>query len=107
MTADERDMLQCVQVCMRHPSSASAGGMWMSPMGPSSRRLSSQSTRKAFTNEALLHKLAQEPAEKRVRSGKRRDEGWRVDRDPLARIELDLHDMRNLIFAAFQRQFGG
>ena len=63
-------------------------------------------TRKAFTNEALLHKLEQELAEERARIEKRRDEDRRVDHDRLARIERDIHDMRNLIFAAFQRRNG-
>ena len=63
-------------------------------------------TRKAFTNEALLHKLEQELAEERARIEKRRDEDRRVDHDRLARIERDIHDMRNLIFAAFQRRDG-
>ncbi|MBE0454117.1 MAG: hypothetical protein IBX58_10590 [Roseovarius sp.] len=63
-------------------------------------------TRKAFTNEALLHKLEQELAEERARIEKRRDEDRKVDHDRLARIERDIHDMRNLIFAAFQRRNG-
>ena len=60
-----------------------------------------------FTNEALLHKLEQELAEERTRIEKRRDEDRRIDHDRLARIERDIHDMRNLIFAAFQRKNGG
>ena len=63
-------------------------------------------TRKAFTNEALLHKLEQELAEERARVEKRRDDDRQVDHDRLARIERDIHDMRNLIFAAFQRRDG-
>ncbi len=63
-------------------------------------------TRKAFTNEALLHKLEQELAEERARIEKRRDDDRQVDNDRLARIERDIHDMRNLIFAAFQRNGG-
>ena len=63
-------------------------------------------TRKAFTNEALLHKLEQELAEERARVEKRRDDDRQVDHDRLARIERDIHDMRNLIFAAFQRKNG-
>ena len=63
-------------------------------------------TRKAFTNEALLHKLEQELAEERTRIEKRRDEDRKVDHDRLTRIERDIHDMRNLIFAAFQRRNG-
>jgi hypothetical protein len=64
-------------------------------------------TRKAFTNEALLHKLEQELNEERTRIEKRRDEDRKIDHDRLARIEHDIHDMRNLIFAAFQRRDGG
>jgi len=63
-------------------------------------------TRKAFTNEALLHKLEQELNEERTRIEKRRDEDRKIDHDRLARIERDIHDMRNLIFAAFQRKNG-
>lgn len=63
-------------------------------------------TRKAFTNEALLYKLEQELAEERARIEKRRDEDRKIDHDRLARIERDIHDMRNLIFAAFQRRNG-
>ena len=61
-------------------------------------------TRKAFTNEALLHKLEQELDAERLRIEKRRDEDRRVDHDRLERIERDIHDMRNLIFAAFQHK---
>ena len=63
-------------------------------------------TRKAFTNEALLHKLEQELAEERARIERRRDEDRKIDHDRLARIERDIHDMRNLVFAAFQRRNG-
>lgn len=63
-------------------------------------------TRKAFTNEALLHKLEQELAEERARVEKRRDDDRRVDHDRLARMERDIHDMRTVIFAAFQRRDG-
>lgn len=61
---------------------------------------------KGVTNEALLHKLEQELAEERTRIEKRRDEDRKIDHDRLARIERDIHDMRNLIFAAFQRKNG-
>ena len=61
-------------------------------------------TRKAFTNEALLHKLEQELEAERLRIEKRRDEDRRIDHDRLERIERDIHDMRNLMFAAFQRK---
>ncbi|WP_296645170.1 MgtC/SapB family protein [Roseinatronobacter sp.] len=63
-------------------------------------------TRKAFTNEALLHKLEQELAEERARVEKQRDDDRQVDHERLARIERDIHDMRTLIFAAFQRRDG-
>ena len=63
-------------------------------------------TRKAFTNEALLPKLEHELAEERARIEKRRDEDRRVDHDRLARIERDIPDLRNRIFAAFQRRDG-
>ena len=59
-----------------------------------------------FTNEALLNKLEQELAEERARLEKRRDEDRKIDHDRLERIERDIHDMRNLIFAAFQRKNG-
>ena len=45
----------------------------------------------------------QELAEERARIEKRRDEDRKVDHDRLERIERDIHDMRNLIFTAFQR----
>ena len=64
-------------------------------------------TRKAFTNEALLTRLDKELAEERARIEKRRDEDRKVDHDRLERIERDIHDMRTLIFAAFQRKNGG
>ena len=64
-------------------------------------------TRKAFTNEALLHKLEQELEAERARIEKRRDEDRRVDHDRLARIETDIHDMRNLMLQAFQRNPDG
>ncbi len=60
-----------------------------------------------FTNEALLNRLEKELAEERSRIEKRRDEDRKVDHDRLERIERDIHDMRNLIFAAFQRKNGG
>ena len=63
-------------------------------------------TRKAFTNEALLHKLEQELEAERARIEARRAEDRQVDDARLERIERDIHDMRNLIFAAFQRRNG-
>lgn len=81
---------------------AAAIGVWFTFIAG----LATAVTRKAFTNEALLHKLEQELAEERGRIEKRRDDDRRVDHDRLARIERDIHDMRNLIFAAFQRKDG-
>ncbi|MCC5963611.1 MAG: hypothetical protein JJU40_16530 [Rhodobacteraceae bacterium] len=81
---------------------ATAIGVWFTFIAG----LATAVTRKAFTNEALLHKLEQELAEERARVEKRRDDDRRVDHDRLARIERDIHDMRNLIFAAFQRKNG-
>ena len=46
----------------------------------------------------------QELEAERLRSEKRRDEHRRIDHDRLERIERDIHDMRNLMFAAFQRK---
>ena len=78
---------------------AAAIGVWFTFIGG----LAVAVTRKAFTNEALLHKLEQELDAERMRIEKRRDEDRRVDHDRLERIERDIHDMRNLMFAAFQR----
>ncbi|WP_372921469.1 hypothetical protein [Roseovarius sp.] len=78
---------------------AAAIGVWITFIAG----LATAVTRKAFTNEALLYKLEQELAEERLRIEKRRDEDRRVDHDRLERIERDIHDMRNLMFAAFQR----
>jgi hypothetical protein len=81
---------------------AAAIGVWFTFIAG----LAATVARKAFTNEALLHKLEQELNEERTRIEKRRDEDRRIDHDRLARIEHDIHDMRNLIFAAFQRKNG-
>ena len=62
--------------------------------------------RKAFTNEAMLQRLERELEAQRERHDERRDEDRKVDHDRLERIERDIHDMRNLIFAAFQRRNG-
>ena len=48
--------------------------------------------------------LEQELESERLRIEKRRDEDRRIDHDRLERIERDIHDMRNLMFAAFQRK---
>ena len=45
----------------------------------------------------------QELEAERARIEKRRDEDRKVDHDRLARIEADIHDMRNLMLQAFQR----
>lgn len=92
---------QVVQAFRDHGLTA-AIGVWFTFIAG----LATAVTRKAFTNEALLHKLEQELSEERVRIEKRRDEDRRVDHDRLARIERDIHDMHNLIFAAFQRKNG-
>lgn len=81
---------------------AAAIGVWITFIAG----LATAVTRKAFTNEALLYKLEQELAEERARIEKRRDEDRRVDHDRLERIERDIHEMRNLMFAAFQRKNG-
>ena len=78
---------------------AAAIGVWFTFVAG----LAAAVTRKAFTNEALLHKLEQELADERARIEKRRDEDRRMDNDRLERIERDIHDMRNLMFTAFQR----
>ena len=93
--------VQILQAFRNHGLTA-AIGVWFTLIAG----LATAVTRKAFTNEALLHKLEQELAEERARIEKRRDEDRRVDHDRLARIERDIHDMRNLIFAAFQRRDG-
>lgn len=90
---------QLVQAFRDHGITA-AIGVWLTFVAG----LAAAVTRKAFTNEALLHKLEQELSEERARIEKRRDEDRRVDHDRLERIERDIHDMRNLIFAAFQRK---
>ena len=100
----QRDTLsdQILQAFRDHGITA-AIGVWFTFIAG----LATAVTRKAFTNEALLHKLEQELAEERARIEKRRDDDRRVDHDRLERIERDIHDMRNLIFAAFQRKNGG
>ncbi|WP_296643471.1 hypothetical protein [Roseinatronobacter sp.] len=92
---------QTVQAFRDHGLTA-AIGVWFTFIAG----LATAVTRKAFTNEALLHKLEQELAEERARVEKRRDDDRQVDHDRLARIERDIHDMRTLIFAAFQRRDG-
>ncbi|SUZ33217.1 hypothetical protein ROE7235_02986 [Roseibaca ekhonensis] len=92
---------QTVQAFRDHGLTA-AIGVWFTFIAG----LATAVTRKAFTNEALLHKLEQELVEERARVEKRRDDDRQVDHDRLARIERDIHDMRNLIFAAFQRRDG-
>ena len=78
---------------------AAAIGVWFTFVAG----LAAAVTRKAFTNEALLHKLEQELADERARIEKRRDDDRNMDNDRLERIERDIHDMRNLMFTAFQR----
>lgn len=101
MNQQERVTDQILQAFRDHGMTA-AIGVWFTFIAG----LATAVTRKAFTNEALLHKLEQELAEERARVEKRRDDDRQVDNDRLARIERDIHDMRNLIFAAFQRRDG-
>jgi hypothetical protein len=89
-----------VAQAFREHGLAAAIGVWFTFVAG----LAAAVTRKAFTNEALLHKLEQELATERTRVEKRRDEDRRIDHDRLERIERDIHDMRNLMFAAFQRR---
>ena len=97
----DRDSIsnQIIQALREH-GLAAAIGVWFSLIAG----LAAAVTRKAFTNEALLHKLEQELESERLRIEKRRDEDRRIDHDRLERIERDTHDMRNLMFAAFQRK---
>ena len=95
-------LFEQVAQAFRDHGIAAAIGVWFTFIAG----LATAVTRKAFTNEALLHKLEQELAEERTRIEKRRDEDRKIDHDRLARIERDIHDMRNLIFAAFQRRNG-
>jgi hypothetical protein len=85
---------------LRDHGLAAAIGVWFSLIAGRAAAV----TRMAFTNEALLHKLEQELEAERLRIEKRRDEDRRIDHDRLERIERDIHDMRNLMFAAFQRK---
>ena len=101
MTNRQSLIEQILQAFRDHGFTASIG-VWFTFIAG----LATAVTRKAFTNEALLNKLEQELAEERARLEKRRDEDRRIDHDRLARIERDIHDMRNLIFAAFQRKNG-
>jgi hypothetical protein len=100
--SQQPSLFEQVAQAFRDHGLAAAIGVWVTFIAG----LATAVTRKAFTNEALLHKLEQELAEERARVEKRRDEDRKVDHDRLARIERDIHDMRNLIFAAFQRKNG-
>jgi hypothetical protein len=102
MTQQSSLFAQIAQAVQDHGITA-AIGVWFTFIAG----LATAVTRKAFTNEALLNKLEQELNEERTRIEKRRDEDRKIDHDRLARIERDIHDMRNLIFAAFQRKNGG
>lgn len=92
-------VIEQVVSALREHGITAAIGVWITFVAG----LATAVTRKAFTNEALLHKLEQELAEDRTRIEKRRDEDRHNDDARLARIEQDIHDMRNLMFAAFQR----
>ncbi|MBC7165717.1 MAG: hypothetical protein H5U15_12105 [Roseovarius sp.] len=100
--SNRHTVVEQVAQALRDHGLTAAIGVWFTVIAG----LASAVTRKAFTNEALLHKLEQELAEERTRIEKRRDEDRKIDHDRLARIERDIHDMRNLIFAAFQRKNG-
>ena len=95
-------LLEQIAQAFRDHGLTAAIGVWFTFIAG----LATAVTRKAFTNEALLHKLEKELAEERARIEKRRDEDRKVDHDRLERIERDIHDMRNLVFAAFQRKNG-
>ncbi len=99
---NRQSLIEQILQAFRDHGIAAAIGVWFTFIAG----LATAVTRKAFTNEALLNKLEQELAEERTRLEKRRDEDRRIDHDRLARIERDIHDMRNLIFAAFQRKNG-
>lgn len=99
---NRQSLIEQIGQAFRDHGIAAAIGVWFTFIAG----LATAVTRKAFTNEALLNKLEQELAEERTRLEKRRDEDRRIDHDRLARIERDIHDMRNLIFAAFQRKNG-
>ena len=98
----QQSLFEQILQAFRDHGLAAAIGVWFTFIAG----LATAVTRKAFTNEALLHKLEQELGDERARVEKRRDEDRRIDHDRLARIERDIHDMRNLIFAAFQRKNG-
>ena len=100
--SQQPSLLEQIAQALRDHGIAAAIGVWFTFIAG----LATAVTRKAFTNEALLHKLEQELAEERARIEKRRDEDRKIDHDRLMRIERDIHDMRNLIFAAFQRKNG-
>ena len=101
MAARDSHIEQTLHALREHGLTA-AIGVWFTCIAG----IAAAVTRKAFTNEALLHKLEQELAEERARIEKRRDEDRQIDDARLERIERDIHDMRNLIFAAFQRRNG-
>ncbi|WP_296761769.1 hypothetical protein [Sediminimonas sp.] len=88
-----------IAAALREHGIAAAIGVWITFVAG----LATAVTRKAFTNEALLHKLEQELADERARIETRRAEDRHNDDARLARIEQDIHEMRNLMFAAFQR----
>ena len=100
--SQQTSLFEQILQAFRDHGLAAAIGVWFTFIAG----LATAVTRKAFTNEALLHKLEQELGDERARVEKRRDEDRRIDNDRLARIERDIHDMRNLIFAAFQRKNG-
>ncbi|WP_296761909.1 hypothetical protein [Sediminimonas sp.] len=97
--SDRASLIDQIAAALREHGIAAAIGVWITFVAG----LATAVTRKAFTNEALLHKLEQELAEERTRIESRRAEDRHNDDARLARIEGDIHEMRNLMFAAFQR----
>ncbi len=95
-------ILEQTLAALREHGLTAAIGVWFTCIAG----IAAAVTRKAFTNEALLHKLEQELEAERARIEARRAEDRQIDDARLARIERDIHDMRNLIFAAFQRRNG-
>lgn len=60
--------------------------------------------RKAFTNEAVLARVAQELDAERARTLRQRAEDRKLDADRLARIETDIAAIRSHLFEALQKR---
>ncbi len=97
--SDRTGLFEQLAQAFREHGLTAAIGVWFTFIAG----LATAVTRKAFTNEALLHKLEQELEAERARIEARRAEDRQTDDARLARIERDIHEMRNLMFAAFQR----